>query len=241
LKLPAGITGSTVSPGALARLPPQAHAGYVQAYAHSLQTVFEVAVPIAGVAFLLTWLLPELKLRKTTEATHAGDVFALPTDRSSVKEMERALTVLARKENRPELFRRMAARAHIDLDPVLCWLLLCIDRHPDRSVAELACPPAIGVERAQQLVYRLADQGLVVLHGDGDGGTRDGSRPVLTPAGQDTVAKLIEARRQGLAELLDGWSPEDHDELVALLRRLGREMLDDRRPPQRERELAPAG
>jgi EmrB/QacA subfamily drug resistance transporter len=239
VSLPPGLSGSSVSPAALAKLPPQAHAGYVQAYAHSLQTVFEVAVPIAFVAFLLTWLLPELKLRKTTEATHSGDVFALPTDRSSVKEMERALTVLARKENRPELFRRMAARAHIDLEPVLCWLLLCIDRHPDRTVAELACPPAIGAEIVQQQVHRLADQGLVVLHGDG--GARDGLLPVLTPAGRDTVAKLIEARRQGLAELLDGWSPEDHHELVALLRRLGREMLDDRRPPQRERELAPAG
>jgi DNA-binding MarR family transcriptional regulator len=212
----------------------------VQAYAHSLQTVFLVAVPIAGLAFLLTWLLPELKLRKTTEATHSGDVFALPTDRSSVQEMERALTVLARKENRLELFRRLAARAHVDLDPVLCWLLLCIDRHPDRSVAALACPPAVGAEGVQQLVDRLAGQGLVVLHSDGDGSGSDGSRPMLTPAGRDTVAKLLDARRQRLAELLEGWSPEDHDELVALLHRLGREILDDTRPPKREPELAGA-
>ncbi|MGN6170102.1 MAG: MFS transporter [Solirubrobacteraceae bacterium] len=236
--VPAGLSGSSISPAALAKLPPQAHTGYVQAYAHSLQTVFLVAVPIAGAAFLLTWLLPELQLRRTTEATHSGDVFALPTDRSSVKEMERALTVLARKENRPELFRRLAARAHVDLEPVLCWILLCIDRHPDRSVAELACPPSIGVESVQQLVNRLAARGLVVMRGNGDGTGTGGSRPVLTKAGQETVAKLIEARRQGLAELLEGWSPEDHDELVALLQRLGREMLDDRRPPQREREFA---
>jgi DNA-binding MarR family transcriptional regulator len=187
------------------------------------------------VAFLLTWLLPELKLRKTTEATHTGDVFALPTDRSSVKEMERALTVLARKENRPKLFRRLAARAHVELDPVLCWLLLCIDRHPDRTVAELACPPAIGADSVGELVERLARLGLV---GDGDGRGPADLRPVLTAAGRDTVAKLIEARRQGLEELLEGWSPADHDELVALLQRLGREMLDDRRPPQAERELA---
>jgi EmrB/QacA subfamily drug resistance transporter len=239
--VPAGLSGASISPASLSKLPPQVQAGYVNAYAHSLQTVFLVAVPVAGVAFLLTWLLPELQLRKTTEATHSGHVFALPTDRSSLMEMERALTVLARKENRPELFRRIAARAHVDLEPVLCWLLLCIDRHPERSVAELACPPAIGVGRAEQLVARLAGQGLVVLDGDGDGGARDGSLPVLTPAGRDAVAKLIEARRQGLAELLDGWSPEDHDELVALLRRLGREMLDDRRPPQRELAGSAAG
>ncbi len=232
--LPPGLSGSSISPAALAKLPPQVHGGFVQAYAHSLNTVFEVAVPVAGVAFLLTWLLPELKLRKTTEATHTGDVFALPTDRSSVQEMERALTMLARKENRPELFRRLAARAHVDLEPVLCWLLLCIDRHPERSVRELACPPAMSAERVHELVQRLVAQGLVAMRGDGS----DGAPPVLTPAGQDTVAKLIESRRQGLAKLLEGWSPEEHDELVALLRRLGREMLDDRRPPQREQALA---
>ncbi len=236
--VPAGLSGSSVSPAALAKLPPQVHAGYVQAYAHSLQTVFLVAVPVAGVAFLLTWALPELQLRKTTEATHTGDVFALPTDRSSLKEMERALTVLARKENRPELFRRIAARAQVDLEPVLCWLLLCIDRHPERSIGELACPPAMSAERVQELVQRLATQGLVVMHSDGSGSAADGGRPVLTPAGRDTVAKLIEARRQGLAKLLEGWSPEEHDELVALLHRLGREMLDDRRPPQRKQVLA---
>ena len=236
--VPAGLSGASISPASLAKLPPQVHTGYVNAYAHSLQTVFLVAVPVAGVAFLLTWLLPELKLRKTTEATHTGDVFALPTDRSSVQEMERALTVLARKENRPELFRRLAARAHVDLDPVLCWLLLCIDRHPERSVGELACPPAMSAERAQELVQRLVAQGLVVMQGDGDGNVSDGARPALTQAGQDTVAKLIGARRQGLANLLEGWSPEEHDELVSLLRRLGREMLDDRRPPQGEQALA---
>ena len=234
--LPPGLSGSSISPAALAKLPPQVHGGFVQAYAHSLNTVFEVAVPIAGVAFLLTWLLPELQLRKTTEATHTGDVFALPTDRNSVQEMERALTVLARKENRPELFRRIAARAHVDLEPVLCWLLLCIDRHPERGVGELACPPAMSPERVQELVQQLVAQGLVTVQGDGDGSDR--ARPVLTSAGQDTVAKLIEARRQGLAKLLEGWSPEEHDELVVLLRRLGREVLDDSRPPQPEQVLA---
>ena len=148
--------------------------------------------------------------------------------------MERALTVLARKENRPELFRRLTVRAHVDLEPVLCWLLLCMDRHPSRSVAGLACTPWIGIERVRELVDRLADEGLVTVYSDGDGGGADGSRPALTSAGHETVAKLIEARRPGLAELLEGWSPAEHDELVALLHRLGREMLDDRRPPQPE-------
>jgi EmrB/QacA subfamily drug resistance transporter len=66
IPLPAGLTGAKVSPQALAKLPARAHDGYVIAYAHTLQTVFFVAVPIAAVAFALTWLLPELELRRTT-------------------------------------------------------------------------------------------------------------------------------------------------------------------------------
>lgn len=38
-KHPAGLAAASVSPAALARLPAAAHAGYVQAYAHSLQVV----------------------------------------------------------------------------------------------------------------------------------------------------------------------------------------------------------
>jgi hypothetical protein len=117
-KLPSSLTGASVSPAALAKLPAAAHGGYVQAYAHSLQTVFLVAVPIAAVAFALTWLLPELKLRKTAKAVDPG-AFVMPTDRSSVQEMERALTVLARRENRGEALGRLAARGGLEIEPAV--------------------------------------------------------------------------------------------------------------------------
>ncbi|HET9126337.1 MAG TPA: EmrB/QacA family drug resistance transporter, partial [Solirubrobacteraceae bacterium] len=45
--VPPGLTGASVSPAALAKLPAAAHHGYVLAYAQSLQTVFLIAVPIA--------------------------------------------------------------------------------------------------------------------------------------------------------------------------------------------------
>jgi DNA-binding MarR family transcriptional regulator len=42
----------------------------------------------------------------------------------------------------------------------------------------------------------------------------------LTAAGQETVATLVSACHESLAELLDGWSPGQEAELVALLRRV---------------------
>jgi hypothetical protein len=72
--LPAGTPASELAsgqsnPAALARLPADVHTGYIQAYAHSLQTVFLIGVPLAAVAFLLTWLLPEHPLRQSVHTT----------------------------------------------------------------------------------------------------------------------------------------------------------------------------
>jgi hypothetical protein len=36
----------------------------VAGYAESIQTVFLVAVPIAALAFLVSWLIPQVELRK---------------------------------------------------------------------------------------------------------------------------------------------------------------------------------
>jgi hypothetical protein len=40
------------------------HAGFVAGYAESIQTVFLVAVPIAALAFLATWLIPQVELKQ---------------------------------------------------------------------------------------------------------------------------------------------------------------------------------
>jgi len=225
-RLPAGLTGASVSPASLAKLPAAAHGGYVQAYAHSLQTVFLVAAPIAAVAFLLTWLMPDLELRKTTTAVDTGQAFAIPTDRSSVQELERALTMLTSKAMRGEFFRHLGAHAGMKLEPAACWLLLRIWRHPDYSARQLAREPAISENRVHSLLRGLADDGLVTTQLDE--ADESGEQPSnLTPAGQAAVDQLVAAHRQRLSELLDGWSPAEHDELVELVRRLTRELLDD--------------
>lgn len=60
-------------------LPDLARIGVIQSFADSLQVVFMAAVPLAAVAFLLTWFLKEVPLR---EDVHVGGVaeteFELP-------------------------------------------------------------------------------------------------------------------------------------------------------------------
>ncbi len=66
--LPAGFSSANATPALLSHLPPAIHAGFVAGYAESIQTVFIVAVPIAALAFLATWLIPQVELRKWPSA-----------------------------------------------------------------------------------------------------------------------------------------------------------------------------
>jgi len=61
-KITQAITGS---PASLKHLPSAEHAAAVQAYVHSIDNVFQVAVPIVGLAFIFALLLPEIRLRST--------------------------------------------------------------------------------------------------------------------------------------------------------------------------------
>ncbi len=53
----------TENPAQISHLPAAARTLIVNAFSHSLDTVYVVAVPFAVVAFLLTWLLKEIPLR----------------------------------------------------------------------------------------------------------------------------------------------------------------------------------
>jgi len=62
--LPAGFSSADATPALLSHLPAAVHLGFVTGYAESIQTVFMVAVPIAALAFLGTWLIPQVELKK---------------------------------------------------------------------------------------------------------------------------------------------------------------------------------
>ena len=47
------------------------------------------------------------------------------------------------------------------------------------------------------------------------------------PAGTAALDKLTEARRAGLTELLDGWNPEEHPEIIAMVKDLAHSLLAD--------------
>jgi EmrB/QacA subfamily drug resistance transporter len=64
LALPSGFSSSDITPAALTRLAAPVRDAIVGGYAASIQTVFLIAVPIAALAFLASWLIPAVELRR---------------------------------------------------------------------------------------------------------------------------------------------------------------------------------
>ena len=116
--LPAGATA--LDPSSLRHLQktdPAVYALVLKTITHSVETVFLFAVPIAFFAFLLSWLLPELELRKTVQTVDTGETFGQPQVRSSLDEIQLALERFSARENREELYQTLANRAGIALPP----------------------------------------------------------------------------------------------------------------------------
>lgn len=222
VKLPGGTGGSGISPGVLAKLPAPIRSGVIEAYADSLQTVFLVAVPIGIIAFVLTWLLPEIELRTTTGAVDAGETFAMPAERSSAEELERAITVLDSRENRHALYADLSRRAGLDLGPHECWLLYRIDDHSDATLAEIAVIVGRPEESLSAFVENLRENGYLVEDRE-----RPGHRLALSASGRDATARLLHARRDRLEELLGDWSPQDNPEIVERVKHLAHALMAD--------------
>src|SRR3989442_8066760 len=138
-RLSSGINlSSAESVAAIQHLPTALRAEVVHAYTQSLSTVFLVTVPMVALAFLLSWLLPEVRLRTTTQATDMGHTFAMPTTRTSQEEIERALHVLTSRDSLDQLYRRLTARTGIELDPLSTWLLFRFQEQAPIAGATLA-------------------------------------------------------------------------------------------------------
>ncbi|HEX6521375.1 MAG TPA: MDR family MFS transporter [Streptosporangiaceae bacterium] len=234
VKLPPGFkpTTATSDPSALKGLPAVIHTAVIHAYTLALQPVFRTAVPLAVVAFVLAWFLREVPLRGAAGAAGLGEgLGATAPERSSVDEVERALSKLAGADIRRRGYERLASLAGLDLPAGSCWVLTRLAKHgsvagpgsvpASGSVAAsaLAAEAGVSVEHGKPYVDRLVADGMVVRE--------PGGRLRLTAAGAAAAERLFAARREGLRELLADWSPEQHAELADLLNKLSRALLGE--------------
>jgi hypothetical protein len=131
-RLPAGfnIAAAQANPALLKSLPVSVRGGVLHAYSQSIDRIFLFALPVAVVAFVLSFFLTEVPLRQTAGAADLGEgLGAGSPQRSSVDEIERALLRLADGDMRKRGYERIAAMAGLDLPAGCCWVLTQLARH----------------------------------------------------------------------------------------------------------------
>jgi DNA-binding MarR family transcriptional regulator len=225
---PSGQTNTShLSAAALAKLPPQVHSAYLDAFAASLDKAFKVASIVSIVAFVASWFIKELPMRTTVTAEDIGEAFAMPRAPDSLAEIVRALGVLVGRKQMRAYLERVATEAGIDLPLADCWLLVRLRREPNSDLVELANRNKVPLQDLEAALADLASRGLIApqaprLVADGPGG----SQPVvLTPAGVAVADQIIAAVRTRLERLLAGWTPEQYPDLVQLLNTLATEVI----------------
>lgn len=213
--LPPGVDADSLSadPRAIGQLPPTLREPVIHAYSTSITDVFLYAAPVVLVAFVFAWFLKEDKLRGSVTAPDPSETLASnPVERSSYDECARALSVLATREGRREVYVRITERAGYDLLPAASWMLLRIKRHGTVEPARLAEVAPVPLRVVSDAARQLEERGLA---------RRVGVQLVLTEPGAEAVVKLSQAREDSLAELLgDWWGPDRPTDLVALVSEL---------------------
>jgi DNA-binding MarR family transcriptional regulator len=211
------LTGPT---GALAQCPPEVQAWFIGAYATAIHIVFLSAVPVGLVAFGLAFLLPEVRLRTATRTTDTGEAFGIPTARTSLEELEVALSRHLSRENRLRGYELVARRANIDLEPGEAWMISRISRDTSRRVDEMAQASKTPAGRIRQVAAALAQRGYVKV---------DGETVSITESGRRVAALLVTAREEILNEFLEGWAPQDHPDVAALVREISARLSGEER------------
>jgi EmrB/QacA subfamily drug resistance transporter len=221
VRLPAGFSAASAQshPTLLARLPAALRAGVLDAYSSALDRVFLYAVPVAVAAFVLAWFLREVPLRSTAGAVDLGEsIGAASAQRSSLEELERALLRLADADLRKRGYDRLADLCGLELPGGSCWILARLAKDGSVVGTDLAREAGVTLEVGRPYADKLVQAGLV-RRGDGT--------LALTTAGHAAADRVFAARRQGLEQMLAGWSPEEHADLAHLLDRLSRALLGE--------------
>jgi EmrB/QacA subfamily drug resistance transporter len=209
---------AAIGPAAVRELPTPVRTAYIEAFTDALHPVFLSAAAVAAIGFALAWFLQEVPLRGPPRSETIGESFAMPRDATSLAELEQIVSRLARRDNRWQVYQRIAEAAEVPLAADEIWLLvqICIAPAP-LSPARLSQDFSEPVERLEQIGERLLAKALATRRGDG----------ALAPSnrGREMFQRMVTSRRARLSGLLERWAPEQHAEVKAMLDGLARALI----------------
>lgn len=215
----------------------------INAIAGSVDTVFFFAAPVALLAFALSWFLPEMELRKTVRSADLGESFAMPQDRTSLDEIRLILEHMISAESRVEIYRTLAKDAGFELSPRASWLLYRFLDHPDSTLSEIAARLKVSPSELEASLTELENASMIERTSESDateklGDDNDakhtkqrseeqGVIESLTPKGQIAIDLLLKARQDGMTKLLERWEPEQHPDVIKMIKELSESTLGD--------------
>lgn len=132
--------------------------------------------------------------------------------------IDQALMDLFRRGGLHHLHAQVARSAGIPLERAGYALLGIIAEHQPLMLSELARHLGVDTSTVSRQISQLETAGLVARQQD----PNDARVALLTVTrgGRAALKRLRDARRGVLAEALAGWTPEDKDQLAALLERM---------------------
>jgi DNA-binding MarR family transcriptional regulator len=206
---------------------------YAEAFTASVHTVFLVAFAVSAAGAAIIWLMPERPLRATVAASardagnEAGEAFARPSDEQSARaQLAAAFQSIADRDVQRGHIALIVARAGETLTPLAAWLLVQMERHPDRDPVDIARGRGIAETRAKEAIDELLRRELVKST------QRDERRRLLTAAGCDTLERLVLARRAHLEDLWNDWDPSEEPDAAEFLRDVVRTSIPDVHRPK---------
>ncbi|WP_433515394.1 DHA2 family efflux MFS transporter permease subunit [Nonomuraea sp. CA-143628] len=219
-RLPPGFDPAQVQqdPTTIQRLPGDLVAEFLHVYADAIAAVFRVAAPVMFVAFLLSWLIPQQRLRETTKATDLGEgLGATSAERSSLAEVERGLVRLADANLRRGFYERLGDLAGLTgVPPQGVWIVARLGGEGWVKAADLAARANVSREQGRPYANQLITDGLVERSPDGDSLR-------LTEDGQRAALRLLRCSSEGLSRLVADWGA--HPQLEQLVERVAPALL----------------
>jgi len=202
------------NPTSVNKLPAALRDPFLHIYATSCAHVFLIAAPIALVALFLR----EVPLRTATSSTDLGESSGLPTFRTSLAEIERFVTKLSSRQNVWERYGRVIERADLDISVPHAYGLFRLHNSGPVTEEQICKRLRAPIDEIRPRVDKMIGAGTVQRDTDGV--------LTLTPQGRHIIDKMSEVRMQLLEEQLKGWAPEQHEDLIALLKILADNSLD---------------
>jgi len=135
-----------------------------------------------------------------------------------VGEIERALSVLARRANSPRVEERLATETGVRLERAAYSVLGAIGDHDGIRLKDLSRSLGLDISTVSRHAQHLIGAGLVSRDPDPDDGRAAVVR--LTRTGRTIFVRARSARRAAVEQILAEWSEPDREDLSVLLRRL---------------------